>query len=44
MNKTVLVRGFWMEFLYIYRAKFAAVAVNGISMPFFNNFIAKDKQ
>ena len=44
MNQTVLMRGFWMEFLYIYRAIFAIIAANGISMPFLSNFIAKIKQ
>ncbi|WP_285890796.1 RAxF-45 family protein [Mesobacillus maritimus] len=39
-NLAVLVRGFWNDFLYFYRAKFAIVVVNGISMPFFNNSIA----
>ncbi|WP_267128893.1 RAxF-45 family protein [Cytobacillus dafuensis] len=44
MSQAVLMRGFWMEFIYIYRAIFAGFAVNGISMPFFSNFIAKIKQ
>ena len=44
MNQTVVMRGFWMEFLYIYRAIFAAIATNGISMPIFSNLIAKIKQ
>ncbi|WP_281170526.1 RAxF-45 family protein [Halalkalibacillus halophilus] len=39
-NQTVLVHGYWVEFLYLYRAKFAAVIVNGIGMSFFNNSIA----
>ncbi|MFC4557308.1 RAxF-45 family protein [Virgibacillus kekensis] len=35
LNQAVLVRGFWVEFLYLYRAKFAAVVVNGIRVSFF---------
>ncbi|CAM3892228.1 RAxF-45 family protein [Mesobacillus thioparans] len=35
MIKTVFVRGFWNEFLYFCRAKFAVAAVHGIRMPFF---------
>lgn len=44
MNNAVLVRGFCMEFLYINRAIFAIAVVNGTSMPFFSNLIAKFKQ
>ncbi|WP_349772318.1 RAxF-45 family protein [Lederbergia citrisecunda] len=44
LNQTVLVHGFWMEFLYFCRAKFAVLVVNGIRMPFFNNFIANLKR
>lgn len=44
MNQAVCMRGFWMEFIYIYRALFAGVAVNGISLPFFSNLIANIKQ
>ncbi|SES64131.1 hypothetical protein SAMN05216389_101207 [Oceanobacillus limi] len=40
LNHAVLVRGFWNEFLYFCRAKFAVEVVNGIRMSFFNNFIA----
>ena len=29
LNQAVLMRGFWVEFLYLYRAKFAAAVVNG---------------
>lgn len=38
--QSVLVCGFWNEFLYFNRAKFAVEVVNGISMPIFNNSIA----
>ncbi|MGM7721365.1 RAxF-45 family protein [Metabacillus sp. Hm71] len=37
LNQAVLVHGFWTEFLYLNRAKFAASIVNGIRMPFFSN-------
>nr|WP_289038035.1 RAxF-45 family protein [uncultured Allobacillus sp.] len=40
LNLAVLVHGSWAEILYLYRAKFAAVVVNGTSVPFFNNSIA----
>lgn len=40
LNQAVLVHGFWSGFLYLCRAKFAAVIVNGIRVPFFNNSIA----
>ncbi|MGI2297237.1 RAxF-45 family protein [Paenibacillus sp. GXUN7292] len=43
-NNTVLVRGYWTEFLYFNRAKFAVVAANGIRMSFFSNCIAELKQ
>lgn len=39
-NRAVLMHGFWNEFLYFCRAKFAIAIVNGIRMPFFNNSIA----
>lgn len=41
---TVLVHGFWTEFLYFSRAKFAVFANKGIRMPVFSNFIARLKQ
>ncbi|WP_260631247.1 RAxF-45 family protein [Bacillus sp. S/N-304-OC-R1] len=44
MSQAVCTRGFWMEFIYIYRAIFACIAVNGISLPFFSNLIANIKQ
>ncbi|WP_373316060.1 RAxF-45 family protein [Siminovitchia terrae] len=37
LNQAVLVHGFWTEFLFFNRAKFAASIVNGIRMPFFSN-------
>ncbi|MHA6252280.1 RAxF-45 family protein [Oceanobacillus sp. CAU 1775] len=37
MNQTVLAHGYWMDFLYFCRAKFALLVVNGRSMSFFNN-------
>lgn len=40
LNQAVLVRGFWVEFLFLYRAKFAARVVNGTRVPFFSNSIA----
>ncbi|CAM3794496.1 RAxF-45 family protein [Mesobacillus zeae] len=43
-NQSVLVCGFWNEFLYFSRAKFAVAVVNGIRMPFFNNLIADLKR
>ncbi|MDZ5474013.1 RAxF-45 family protein [Bacillus sp. 31A1R] len=42
MNNTVFLHGFWEEFLYIFRDKFAFLVVNGISLPFFNNLIANE--
>ncbi|MDH5162982.1 hypothetical protein P5X88_18790 [Heyndrickxia oleronia] len=44
LNQAVLVCGYWTEFLYLNRAKFAVKAVNGIRMPFFNNLIANLKR
>jgi len=41
MIKTVFVRGFWNEFLYFCRAKFAVAAANGIRMPLFSSSISK---
>lgn len=40
MIKTVLVHGFWNEFLYFCRAKFAVAAANGICMSFFSSQIS----
>ncbi|WP_017473085.1 RAxF-45 family protein [Amphibacillus jilinensis] len=40
LNQAVLVCDFWIEFLYLNRAKFAVAGVNGIRMSFFNNSIA----
>lgn len=40
LNQAVLVHGYWTEFLYFYRAKFAVAVVNGIRLSFFNNLIA----
>ncbi|MFJ5965903.1 RAxF-45 family protein [Bacillus sp. NPDC093026] len=40
LNQAVLVHEFWVEFLYLYRAKFAASVVNGIRVSFFSNSIA----
>ena len=44
LSSTVLVQGYMMESLYINRAKFAIVVVNGISMPFFKQLNSKLKQ
>ncbi|WP_281252256.1 RAxF-45 family protein [Sediminibacillus massiliensis] len=44
LNQTVLVHGFWTEYLYFNRAKFAVSVADGISVSFFSNFIAKLKQ
>lgn len=44
LNLTVFMHGFWTEYLFLNRAKFAALVVNGIRMPFFNNFIAEQKR
>jgi hypothetical protein len=44
LSSTVLVQGYMMESLYINRAKFAMVVVNGISMPFFKQLNSKLKQ
>jgi hypothetical protein len=40
LNQAVLVHGYWNEFLYFCRAKFAVAGVNGTRMSFFNNSIA----
>ncbi|WP_325167487.1 RAxF-45 family protein [Lederbergia citri] len=37
LNQAVLVHGYWTEFLYYCRAKFAVLVVDGIRMPIFNN-------
>lgn len=34
LEPTVFMRGCWTEFLYLNRAKFAVLVVNGISVPF----------
>jgi len=39
LDHAVLVRGSWMEFLYLCRAEFSGVVNNGIRMPFLNNTI-----
>lgn len=39
LNQAVLVRGFWIEFLYLNRAKFAVVVDNGTRVSFFSNSI-----
>lgn len=44
LSSTVLVQGYMMESLYINRAKFAMVVVNGITMPFFKQLNSKLKQ
>ena len=44
LNHSVLARGYWTEFLYFCRAKFAVAVVNGIRMSFFNNLIASLKR
>ncbi|WP_286171750.1 MULTISPECIES: RAxF-45 family protein [Gracilibacillus] len=36
-DQTVLLRGFWTEFLFLNRAKFADLVVNGIRVSFLNN-------
>lgn len=43
-NHTVLMHGFWTEFLYFTRAKFAVLVNNRIRMSFFSNFIANLKR
>ncbi|MEW9110024.1 RAxF-45 family protein [Cytobacillus gottheilii] len=40
LNQAVLVCGFWNEFLYFNRAKFAVEVVNGTRLSNFNNLIA----
>lgn len=37
LNQAVLTHGYWTEFLYFCRAKFASLVANGIAMPFFGN-------
>lgn len=37
LNQAVFVCGYWTDFLYFSRAKFAVLVVNGIRMPFFSN-------
>ncbi|WP_400243125.1 RAxF-45 family protein [Niallia sp. JL1B1071] len=44
LSSTVLVQGYMIESLYINRAKFAIVVVNGISVPFFKQLNSKLKQ
>jgi hypothetical protein len=44
LSSTVLVQGYMIESLYINRAKFAMVVVNGISVPFFKQLNSKLKQ
>ncbi|WP_282956863.1 RAxF-45 family protein [Bacillus massilinigeriensis] len=43
-HQPVLACGYWNDFLYFCRAKFAVAVVNGIRVPFFNNFIANLKR
>ncbi|WP_315970031.1 RAxF-45 family protein [Bacillus massilinigeriensis] len=45
MNQAVLLSHVNdLDFLCICRGKFAAAVVNGISLPFFNNRIARTKR
>jgi hypothetical protein len=44
LSSTVLVQGYMMESLYINRAKFAIVVVNGISVSFFKQLNSKLKR
>ncbi|MGE8203135.1 RAxF-45 family protein [Heyndrickxia sp. NPDC080065] len=44
MNNAVLVRGQWMEYIYICRAIFHVGAANGTGLPIFSNFIWKEKR
>lgn len=44
LSSTVLVQGYMIESLYINRAKFAMVVVDGISVPFFKQLNSKLKQ
>lgn len=44
LNQAVLVHGFWNEFLYLNHGKFAALVVNGTSVPFSNNLIVNLKR
>ena len=44
LSSTVLVQGYMMESLYINRAKFAIVVVNGISVSFFKQLYSKLKR
>lgn len=37
LKQAVLVHGYWTDFLYFNRAKFAIAIANGIRMPFFCN-------
>ncbi|GIN84751.1 hypothetical protein J6TS2_11370 [Heyndrickxia sporothermodurans] len=39
MSNAVLIRGQWMEYIYICRAIFHAEAANGTSLSIFSNFI-----
>ncbi|MCT1905432.1 RAxF-45 family protein [Oceanobacillus sojae] len=44
LNLTVFAHEFWTEYLFLNRAKFAGLVVNGIRMSFFNNLIEEQKQ
>ncbi|WP_281349700.1 RAxF-45 family protein [Ornithinibacillus caprae] len=37
LNRAVLVHGYWAEFLYFCRAKFAVAVANGTRVSFFSN-------
>nr|WP_154709430.1 RAxF-45 family protein [Bacillus sp. AFS018417] len=39
MNRSIVVRTQFLDFIYICRAIFHRVVANGIRMPFFSNFI-----
>lgn len=39
MNRSIVVRTQFLDFIYICRAIFHCVVANGIRMPFFSNFI-----
>ncbi|MBP1943784.1 RAxF-45 family protein [Cytobacillus luteolus] len=43
MSRSVVIRGQFLEFIYICRAIFHAFAVNGIRMSFFSNCIATQR-
>lgn len=43
LDQAVFLYGYWTDFLYFSRAKFAVLVANGIRMPFFSQLNSESK-